>query len=136
MSSDPYAALLDLVTFDAEGLVPTIAQETTTGDVLMLAYMNAETLRQTLATGRMTYWSRSRQAVWVKGATSGNTQTVVEVRLDCDGDALLFRVEQEGGAACHTGRRSCFYRVLRDGEVVADSAPLFDPDAVYDRPRS
>lgn len=121
----------DHVTFDADGLVPAIAQDAQTGEVLMLAYMNADTLQQTLETGLMTYWSRSRQAVWVKGATSGHTQTVEEARLDCDGDALLFRVRQHGGAACHTGRRSCFYRVYREGTLVETGEQVFDPDAVY-----
>jgi len=122
--------LLDAVTFDDEGLVPAIVQDAATDDVLMLAYMTAETLRQTLDTGQMTYWSRSRQAVWVKGATSGHTQQVEEVRLDCDGDALLFRVTQAGGA-CHTGYRSCFYRRVEDGALVEDGEQVFDPDAVY-----
>ena len=107
-------ALLDVVTFNAQGLVTAIAQDNETNEVLMVAYMNADTLRQTLETGLMTYWSRSRQEVWVKGATSGHTQYVREVRIDCDGDALLFKVEQVGGVACHTGRRSCFFRVFED----------------------
>lgn len=124
-------ALLDAVTFNADGLVPAIVQDATTDDVLMMAYMNADTLRQTLDTGRMTYWSRSRQAVWVKGATSGHTQAVEEVRVDCDGDALLFRVHQEGGA-CHTGYRSCFFRKAEDGAWTEDSTMVFDPDAVYE----
>ena len=98
----------------------------------MLAYMNADALRATLATGRMTYWSRSRGALWRKGATSGHTQRVVEARLDCDGDALLFRVEQDGGA-CHTGHRSCFYRrATAAGGLVDDGEVVFDPDEVYD----
>jgi phosphoribosyl-AMP cyclohydrolase len=108
--------LLDIVTFNTKGLVTAIAQDYATNEVLMVAYMNADTLRQTLATGLMTYWSRSRQEVWVKGATSGHTQHVREVRVDCDGDALLFKVEQEG-AACHTGHRSCFFRTFEDGGV-------------------
>ena len=128
MSTD---ALLDAVTFNADGLVPAIVQDATTDDILMMAYMNAETLQQTLDTGRMTYWSRSRQSVWVKGATSGHTQAVVSVRLDCDGDALLFRVEQTGGA-CHTGHRSCFFRKAEDGVWVNDGEKVFDPDAVYE----
>ena len=108
--------LLDTVTFNAQGLVTAIAQDHATNEVLMVAYMNADTLRQTLETGLMTYWSRSRQEVWVKGATSGHTQHVHEVRVDCDGDALLFMVEQKG-AACHTGHRSCFFRTFEDGTV-------------------
>ena len=101
--------------FDADGLLAAIAQDAESGEVLMLAWMNAEALKQTLATGRAVYWSRSRQALWRKGDTSGHEQHVVEVRIDCDQDAVLLRVKQDG-AACHTGRRSCFYRVAdKDG---------------------
>src|SRR5436190_13046311 len=96
---------LAVVRYDATGLVPVVCQDDATGDVLMVAWMNAETLRQTLETGRMTYWSRSRQEVWVKGETSGERQWVKGGWYDCDGDTLLFRVEQEGGGACHTGNR-------------------------------
>lgn len=99
--------LLELVRFDGNGLVPAIAQQWDTGEVLMLAWMNAAGLRRTLATGEATYWSRSRGEEWVKGATSGNLQRVREVRLDCDGDTVLLRVEQSG-VACHTGARTCF----------------------------
>lgn len=106
----PTADDLAAIRYDAAGLVPAIAQELATGDVLMVAWMNEETLKQTLATGRMTYWSRSRQEVWVKGETSGERQWVREASYDCDGDVLLFKVEQEGGGACHTGNRTCFYR--------------------------
>ncbi|MDT0630963.1 phosphoribosyl-AMP cyclohydrolase [Rubrivirga litoralis] len=123
--------LLDAAKFDDDGLVAAIAQDDATGDVLMLAYMNRDTLRQTLETGVMTYWSRSRQKVWVKGETSGNTQAVKSAYVDCDGDALLFRVEQAGGAACHTGHRSCFYRRVEDGALEETDAPVFDADAVY-----
>lgn len=123
-------ALLDTVQFDADGLVPAIVQDEATGDVLMMAYMSADTLRQTIETGRMTYWSRSRESVWVKGATSGHTQSVEAVRVDCDGDALLFRVTQTGGA-CHTGHQSCFYRRLTDDGLVDDGATVFDPNDVY-----
>lgn len=123
--------LLDAVVFDGAGLVPVIAQDYRTGEVLMMAYMNAETVRQTLETGQMTYWSRSRQAVWVKGATSGHTQTVKEVRIDCDGDALLFQVEQQGGAACHTGHRSCFHRIFEEDNLTLSGEPVFDPNEVY-----
>src|SRR3954465_4418047 len=100
------------IRYDDAGLVPAIAQELGTNDVLMVAWMNAETLRQTLDTGRMTYWSRSRQEVWVKGETSGGGQWVREAFYDCDGDVLLFKVEQEGGGACHTGAHSCFFRAF------------------------
>ena len=123
--------LIDQATFNDQGLVTAIAQDAATKDILMVAYMNADTLRQTLETGTMTYWSRSRQKVWVKGESSGNTQEVQEVRIDCDGDALVFKVVQHGGAACHTGHRSCFYRVYRDGELVEEGEQVFDPAAVY-----
>lgn len=123
--------LLEAVRFDADGLVTTIAQDHATGEVLMVAYMNDATLRQTLETGRMTYWSRSRRQVWVKGETSGHTQDVREVRLDCDGDALVFKVVQHGGAACHTGHRSCFYRVFDEGRLIDGGIRIVDPEAVY-----
>lgn len=97
--------------FDADGLIPAIAQDADTGAVLMLAWMNAEALARTLETGRATYWSRSRAALWVKGETSGHTQAVVEMRVDCDQDAILLRVKQTG-PACHTGAADCFYRVV------------------------
>ena len=100
---------LTAVAFNSDGLVPAIAQDAGTGEVLMMAWMNRETLAETLHTGRVTYWSRSRQAVWRKGETSGHTQRLVEARLDCDGDAILLKVDQTG-PACHTGARSCFFR--------------------------
>ena len=103
---------LEAVLFNADGLVTAIAQDVDTKDVLMLAWMNAESLRMTLAEGRMVYWSRSRQELWRKGDTSGDRQFVREAYYDCDGDALLFLVEQEGAGACHTGERSCFYRAF------------------------
>jgi len=103
------------VRYDDHGLVPAIAQELGTGDVLMVAWMTADTLRQTLETGRMTYWSRSRQEVWVKGETSGERQWVRSAHYDCDGDVLLFKVEQEGGGACHTGNHTCFFRAFGPG---------------------
>ena len=123
-------SLLDTVQFDDDGLVPAIVQDAETDQVLMMAYMTAETLRETLDTGRMVYWSRSRQERWVKGQTSGHTQTVEEVRLDCDGDTLLFTVDQEGGA-CHTGYRSCFHRRAGDDGLVADGDKVFEPNNVY-----
>ena len=104
------AEQLAAVRYDADGLVPAVCQEESTGEVLMVAWMSAETLRLTLETGRMTYWSRSRQEVWVKGETSGERQWVREASYDCDGDTLLFKVEQEGAGACHTGAHSCFFR--------------------------
>ncbi len=119
MPSDPPDSSFDpaALAWDARGLIPAIAQDAGTGEVLMLAWMNAESLAETLRTGRVTYWSRSRQELWRKGETSGNVQRLVELRIDCDGDALLLRVEQTG-PACHTGRRSCFYTAVRDGRAV------------------
>ncbi len=111
------------LTYNDAGLLPVIAQEAATGEVLMLAWMNAEAVARTLETGRVTYWSRSRQSYWVKGESSGHVQKLVELRVDCDGDTLLALVEQEG-PACHTNRRSCFYTALRDGEEVIISEPI------------
>lgn len=105
------------LTYDAAGLIPAIAQDAATGEVLMLAWMNAAAVARTLETGRVTYWSRSRQAFWVKGETSGHVQRLVELRVDCDRDCLLALVDQEG-PACHTNRRSCFYTAVRDGAEV------------------
>ena len=101
--------------WNEQGLIPVIAQEADTGEVLMLAWMNAEALAKTLETGEAVYWSRSRQSLWRKGATSGNTQTLVDACLDCDGDTLLLRVKQQGDGACHTGRRTCFFYHPEDG---------------------
>jgi phosphoribosyl-AMP cyclohydrolase len=115
------------VDFGDDGLVPAVAQDATTGEVLMLAYVSPEALARTRETGVAHYYSRSREEVWEKGATSGHTQSVREVRVDCDADALLYRVEQSGGA-CHTGFRSCFHRTV-DGETVGER--VFDPDEVY-----
>lgn len=123
--------LLQAVTFDARGLVTAIAQDAATKEILMVAYMNADTLKQTVETGIMTYWSRSRQKVWVKGESSGNTQQVRSMYIDCDGDALVFHVEQRGGAACHTGHRSCFYRRWTEAGWETQGQPLFDPQQVY-----
>lgn len=118
MSFDPAT-----LTYDAAGLVPVIAQDHATGEVLMLAWMTAEALARTLATGEMTYWSRSRSAFWVKGETSGHRQRLVEMRVDCDRDCLLALVEQTG-PACHTNRRSCFYTALRGGAEVEILRPV------------
>lgn len=109
--------------YDANGLIPAIAQDAETGEVLMLAWMNAEAVTRTLDSGRVTYWSRSRQAFWVKGETSGHVQTLREMRLDCDRDCLLLLIDQTG-PACHTNRRSCFYTALRDGDEVEIMAPM------------
>lgn len=109
--------------YDANGLIPAIAQDAANGDVLMMAWMNAEAVARTLDSGRVTYWSRSRQDFWVKGETSGHTQKLVEMRVDCDRDTLLLLIEQTG-PACHTNRRSCFYTALRAGDEVEIMAPL------------
>jgi phosphoribosyl-AMP cyclohydrolase len=114
---------LAAVRFDAEGLVPAIAQDWQSGEVLMLAWMNRESLGQTLATGDAVYWSRSRQKLWHKGEESGHFQRVRELRLDCDADALLLKVEQVGGIACHTWRRRCFFRLLEGGTWRITEAP-------------
>ena len=109
--------------YDANGLIPAIAQDAANGDVLMLAWMNAEAVARTLETGRVTYWSRSRQSFWVKGETSGHVQKLVEMRVDCDRDTLLVLIEQTG-PACHTNRRSCFFTALLDGAEVEILRPL------------
>ena len=121
--------------FDAAGLVTCVATDAATGEVLMVAHMNEEALRRTIASGDAWYYSRSRQSLWRKGESSGHVQRVVEMRMDCDQDAIWIRVEQRG-AACHTGRRSCFYRKVEAGEGGAklsfvDADRLFDPEAVY-----
>lgn len=124
------ARFLAAIRFDANGLVPCIAQQHDTGEVLMMAWMNAEAVAETLTTGRVCYFSRSRNALWRKGETSGQQQVLKDLRLDCDGDTLLALVDQTG-VACHTGRRNCFYRAIRDGELTNIAAPLVDPKALY-----
>lgn len=109
--------------YNDAGLIPAIAQDADNGEVLMMAWMNRESVAKTLETGRVTYWSRSRQAFWIKGETSGHTQELVDFRFDCDADCILVVVKQTG-AACHTGRRNCFYRAVRDGEVEEILAPM------------
>jgi len=116
----------------AGGLIPAVAQDHLTGEVLMLAYMNREAWEATLRTGRATYFSRSRGELWVKGQTSGHHQVVKEIRIDCDGDAVLLKVEQLGGAACHTGYRSCFFKQgTAQRSITIVGKPLFDPVEVY-----
>ena len=120
--------------FSADGLLPVIATDAMSGTVLMVAYMNAEALRLSIETGDAHYYSRSRAKLWRKGESSGHTQKIVEMRTDCDQDTLLISVEQKGGAACHTGRKSCFYRVVgKDGKSLtfADAEQVFDPKKVY-----
>ena len=122
---------LGAIKWDAAGLVPAIAQETGTGKVLMMAWMNREALALTRETGHAVYWSRSRGKLWHKGESSGHQQVVHRIRVDCDADVVLLEVEQKGGIACHTGRHNCFYRELRDGEWIAVAPVLKDPEAIY-----
>ncbi len=113
------------------GLLPAIAQDHLTGQVLMLAYINEEAWQKTLATGKAHYWSRSRNQIWLKGESSGHVQLVKEIFVDCDADTVIYKVEQLGGAACHKGYRSCFFRKVEGGELVSNDTPVFDPGEVY-----
>lgn len=115
----------------SKGLIPAVVQDEASGEVLMLAYMNEEAWQATLTSGEAHFWSRSRQCLWHKGGTSGNVQKVRSIRLDCDNDTILLLVEQVGGAACHTGRRSCFFRQWQQGQVSLCSPQVFDPKKVY-----
>lgn len=127
-------AWLDAIKWDAEGLVPAIAQERGTGVILMMAWMNREALQLTRETGHAVYWSRSRKKLWHKGEESGHQQVVHALRTDCDADVVLMEVEQKGGIACHTGRHNCFFRELDvDGSWVEIAPVLKDPDAIYKR---
>jgi phosphoribosyl-AMP cyclohydrolase len=128
--SPPSAALIAAIKFDADGLVPAIAQQHDTGEVLMMAWMNREAIEETVATGAVCYWSRSRRALWRKGERSGQGQRLVELRVDCDGDTLVLLVEQTG-VACHTGRHNCFFRAWRDGRLETIAEPLVSPDVLY-----
>jgi len=113
------------------GLIPAVAQDAATGEVLMLAYMNRQALEKTIETGEVHYWSRSRRELWRKGGTSGHVQKLRELRLDCDGDAILVKIEQVGGAACHTGHRSCFHYCWKDKAFVEEGQKVFDPKEIY-----
>jgi phosphoribosyl-AMP cyclohydrolase len=126
----PWPDVLDHLPFDADGLLPAIAQQYDSGEVLMLAWMNRAAIEETLAMGRVCYWSRSRRRLWRKGETSGQVQHLKELRLDCDGDTVLLLVDQQG-PACHTGRRSCFYNAVRGEHVEVISDPLIDPQTLY-----
>ncbi len=128
MASD-LSKLLDFAKGD--GLVTAIAQDHVSNEILMVAFMNDESFRQTVESGRAVYWSRSRSKLWRKGEESGKVQIVKELYVDCDADVVLLKVEQIGGAACHTGKRSCFFRKLEDGEVSDVGVQVFDPDEVY-----
>jgi phosphoribosyl-AMP cyclohydrolase len=123
---------LDEIEFDADGLIPAIAQETGSGRMLMMAWMNREALAETVRLGRAVYWSRSRQRLWRKGEESGHTQTVRAVRLDCDADVILLEVEQAGGIACHTGHGRCFFRKLEGGKWVETEPVMKDPGRIYE----
>jgi phosphoribosyl-AMP cyclohydrolase len=122
--------VIDGLKFDDQGLIPAIAQQHDSGEVLMLAWMNREAIKETIATGRVCYWSRSRSALWRKGETSGQVQRLVELRADCDRDALLVMVDQTG-VACHTGRRSCFFNRIEQGRMVEGAPVLIDPAKLY-----
>ena len=121
----------DQLRWDEQGLVAAIAQDAGSGRVLTVAWMNREALKATVEQGHAVYWSRSRKRLWKKGEESGHVQKVLEVRLDCDGDAILLKVEQAGGIACHTGRESCFFRKLEDGRWVSTDPVLKDPKLIY-----
>lgn len=131
-SAEAVDALLSEVRFNSDGLITAIAQQHDSGEILMLAWMNADALRETLLTGRVCYWSRSRKGLWRKGETSGQMQKLVDLRVDCDGDAILALVHQDG-VACHTGRRNCFFRAIRDGAVVNVAEPLISEEELYGR---
>jgi len=122
---------LDKIKWDDNGLVPAIAQETGTGKILMMAWMNRESLALTVKEGRAIYWSRSRGKLWRKGEESGHVQTLKDIRLDCDNDVVLLEVEQLGGIACHTGRHNCFYKQLQDDQWVEVEAVIKSPDEIY-----
>jgi len=128
--TDPIERALAEIKFGADGLVPAIAQQHDTGEILMMAWMNRDAVRASLAEGRACYWSRSRARLWRKGETSGQVQRLREMRLDCDGDAVLLLVDQQG-VACHTGRRSCFFRAWREGVWTVIAEPSISPEALY-----
>ena len=119
------------IAWNDQGLVPVIAQDATDKTVLMMAWMNAEALQLTVDTGKVVYYSRSRQRLWPKGETSGNEQLVRDIRIDCDNDVILVEVDQNGGVACHTGRKSCFFKSLEDGEWQTKTEVLIDPETMY-----
>jgi phosphoribosyl-AMP cyclohydrolase len=128
--SQPWSEVRAGLKLNPDGLIPAIAQQHDTGEVLMMAWMNLQSLDETLATGRVCYWSRSRGKLWRKGESSGQVQHLKEIRFDCDGDTLLLLVDQTG-PACHTGRRNCFYNALRGERVEVIAEPLIDPEQLY-----
>jgi phosphoribosyl-AMP cyclohydrolase len=125
-------AMLAEIRFDPQGLVPAIAQQHDTGEILMMAWMDRDAVAETMRTGRVCYWSRSRKAPWRKGDTSGHIQTLVDLRIDCDGDTLLVLVDQKG-VACHTGRHNCFFRAIRDGALETIAPVMVDMDGIGDK---
>lgn len=128
--TEAFSEVLTAIRFNEDGLVPAIAQQAGSGEVLMMAWMNRDAVIETLTTGRVCYWSRSRQGLWRKGETSGQAQHLKDFRVDCDGDTLLLIVDQEG-VACHTGRRACFFRAVRDGALVTVMEVEADPSVLY-----
>ncbi|MEZ7864195.1 MAG: phosphoribosyl-AMP cyclohydrolase [Rhodospirillales bacterium] len=130
LSSKTANAVVYSLLFNSDGLVPAIAQQHDTGEILMMAWMNEDAVRETLDTNQVCYWSRSRSQLWRKGETSGQTQKLVDFRWDCDSDTILLQVDQLG-VACHTGRRNCFYNAVRDDEIAAIAAPEVNPDDIY-----
>ena len=130
MSEETMESVIAELAFNNDGLVPAIAQQADTGEVLMMAWMNADAVRETLTTGRVCYWSRSRGALWRKGESSGQVQMLMEFRWDCDNDTILLQVDQSG-VACHTGRRNCFFKAVRDGEVTTIADVEIDPKDLY-----
>jgi phosphoribosyl-AMP cyclohydrolase len=131
----PAQPWLKKVKWDEHGLVPVIAQEAASGDILMFAWMNREALAKTVELGEAVYWSRSRKKLWHKGEESGHVQKVLEIRLDCDEDVVLLKVEQAGGIACHTGRHSCFFQKFENGDWFDAEPVLKDPDTIYTQPQ-
>jgi len=127
---EAHQPILDSIKYNADGLVPAIAQQHDTSEVLMMAWMNRESISETLASNRVCYWSRSRSKLWRKGESSGQVQSLIDFRWDCDGDTLLLLVDQKG-VACHTGRRNCFFNAIRDGEVKVIAEPEIDPEELY-----
>ncbi len=131
MSESANTNWLDQITWNDQGLVPAIAQDKATNEILMVAWMNREALSLTVAEGRAVYWSRSRKKLWRKGEESGHVQTISEIRLDCDNDVIVLKIQQLGGIACHTGRRSCFFKTFKDGQWTAVEPVLKDPKSIY-----
>lgn len=130
MSDDTIDKVISALSFNADGLIPAIAQQSDTGEVLMMAWMNADAVRETLTKGRVCYWSRSRGQLWRKGESSGQVQNLIEFRWDCDNDTILLQVDQTG-VACHTGRRNCFFNAVRDGEIQEIADIEINPEKLY-----